>query len=406
MMNISNPQLSLFDVEAEYAKSDGAISNQELYARLASKVGLTSDELRSTREYGDTGATANPFKHRIRWHQQSLKAKGIIEHGGEKGYWKMTKSAKTELTENLGRVSLVAFSTTLGVCIYGLCRPVFRDLDMPITLCVTSPPYPIRRGRAYDTQRTEAQYIDFICESLEPIVENLRAGGNICLNIGNDCFEPRSPARSLYRERLVLALHERLGLHKMDELIWHKTNAPPGPVQYASLTRQQLSATWEPIYWFTNDPMQCTADNRRVLQPHTDRHKDFLVSDQRPIGTYSDGAHRKRAGSYRNITDGKIPRNVLQFPVTCASQRQYKRKARAAGLPAHGAPMPLALAKFLVEWLSDKGDLVVEPFSGSGTTALAAEQLGRPWVATEAMLEYAVGSGLRFSEIDSFKSCL
>jgi hypothetical protein len=46
--------------------------------------------------------------------------------------------------------------------------------------------------------------------------------------ISNDIFIAKSPARSLYRERLVLALHDRLGLWKMDELIWENKSKPQG----------------------------------------------------------------------------------------------------------------------------------------------------------------------------------
>lgn len=227
-------QLTLFDVQAEYARTDQPLSNQQVYERLADKLGLSEETMTRTVAYGQAGSRANPFKRRVRWYQQELKAKGILEHHDIKGMWRMTGNARTELRENLGRVSVVGFSTELGVAIYGLCSPVFKTLDMPITLCLTSPPYLLRQARAYGNPANEQRYIDFICESLEPVVANLRRGGSICLNITNDSFLPRSPARSLYRERLVLALNERLGLWKMDELVWRNPNKPTGPVQWAS----------------------------------------------------------------------------------------------------------------------------------------------------------------------------
>jgi DNA modification methylase len=60
------------------------------------------------------------------------------------------------------------------------------------------------------------------------------------------------------------------------------------------------------------------------------------------------------------------------------------------GLPVHGATMPLALADFLVRYLSEPDDLVVDPFSGWGTTAVAAERNGRRWLTSELMGEYAL----------------
>ena len=58
--------------------------------------------------------------------------------------------------------------------------------------------------------------------------------------------------------------------------------------------------------------------------------------------------------------------------------------------------MPLALAKFLVEWLSRPGDLVVDPMAGTLTTAKAAEITGRRWLASELHLEYLLAGAYRF----------
>lgn len=77
----------------------------------------------------------------------------------------------------------------------------------------------------------------------------LAPGGSICLNLTNDSFVPGSPARSVAKERLVLAMVDRLGLKLMDTLIWHNASKPPGPIQYASKRRVQLNTSYEPIYY-------------------------------------------------------------------------------------------------------------------------------------------------------------
>ena len=76
---------------------------------------------------------------------------------------------------------------------------------------------------------------------------------------------------------------------------------------------------------------------------------------------------------------------------------------RSAGFAVHGASMPFGLADFLVKFLTQPGDLVVEPFSGLGTTAEAAESNGRRWISTEMMYEYAWASGHRFHEAPGFE---
>ena len=149
---------------------------------------------------------------------------------------------------------------------------------------------------------------------------------------------------------------------------------------------------------FCNDPLACFADNRRVLVPHSERHRALIErGGERRRQTSGDGAHRVRPGSYRAATPGAIPRNVQSIRHNCPDQQAMRRAARAAGLPDHGAAMPLALARFLVEWLSRPGDLVVDPMAGTLTTAKAAELTGRRWLATELHLEYLLAGACRFN---------
>jgi site-specific DNA-methyltransferase (cytosine-N4-specific) len=64
--------------------------------------------------------------------------------------------------------------------------------------------------------------------------------------------------------------------------------------------------------------------------------------------------------------------------------------------------MPLKLASTLVQFLTEPDDLVVDPFGGWMTTALAAENNGRRWIATERMAEYAFGAEMRFSDLTQY----
>jgi site-specific DNA-methyltransferase (cytosine-N4-specific) len=109
-----------------------------------------------------------------------------------------------------------------------------------------------------------------------------------------------------------------------------------------------------------------------------------------------------RVGSYGNATEGRIPRNVLSYTHNCPDQRAYKAAARALNLPVHGAAMPLALAKFLVEFLTEPGQLVIDRFAGSQTTAKACELTGRRWLTCENALEYVYGGSTRFETSPGF----
>lgn len=402
-------QLDLFtSVLHAYAQPDGgALLNKDLYRIAAATAGVSDEEVAQAQAFGASESKHNLFARKVRWYQQSLKQAGILERvEGERGFWRLTQPATKDLSRVEPTVSVVGFSTELGIAILGSCESVFARLEAPITLVVTSPPYPLANARKYGNP-PEHLYVDWICKTLEPVVKNLVPGGSICLNVSNDIFMTKSPARSLYLERLVLALHDRLGLELMDRLIWRNKSKPPGPYQYASKARTQLNVEYEPVYWFTNDPQKVKSDNRRVLQAHSERHLALIAAggENRRVLS-SDNAYSIRPGSYGKETAGRIPRNVLEYGHRCASQAAYKRAAQAQGLPVHGAPMPLSLAKFLIEFLSAPNDLVADPFSGSFTTAVAAQQLGRRWLATECVAEYVLGGALRFEKEEGFANHL
>lgn len=397
-------QLSLFSaVKAVYSKAEGTLDNESLYRRVAREAEIPLHVLNDMDPIGETGQKHSKVKREIRWHQQTLKHAGLLRNSGKRGHWELTKEGKSTLRKAQPKASMVAFSTDLGAALWSLSADVFEAIDTPITLCLTSPPYPLAKPRAYGNPSL-AQYIEFIVDSIRPIVANLVDGGSICLNVSNDIFVPGTPARSIYREKLVIALAEELGLWKMDELIWANPCKAPGPVQWASKTRQQLNFTYEPIYWFTNNPEKAISNNRRVLEPHTERHLAFVRSGGNQVErNHSDGAYRTRAGAYSQETPGRIPRNILTYPHRCASQSRYKAAARNAGLPVHGAPYPLALAEFLIRFLSRRGDLVVDPFAGSLTTAEGAENNDRRWLVTDCIYEYVLGGSTRFHDRPSFK---
>ncbi|ARM86280.1 site-specific DNA-methyltransferase [Marinobacter salarius] len=397
-------QLSLFsNVKTVYANSDGPLDNESLYRRVAREAGISLKTVKEKSPIGESGQMHSKFQREVRWHQQTLKTAGLLQHTGQRGRWELTKEGKTSLRKAQPKASMVAFSTDLGTALWSLSADVFNAIDAPVTLCLTSPPYPLAKPRAYGNPSLN-DYIEFIVDSMQPIVANLVDGGSICLNVSNDIFCPGTPARSIYREKLVIALAEELGLWKMDELIWSNPNKCPGPVRWASMTRQQLNVGYEPIYWFSNNPKKAIANNRRVLQPHSEKHLDFVRrGGNRMEKSCSDGAYRTPAGGYSRETEGRIPRNILTYPHNCPAQSKYKAAARSMGLAAHGAPYPLKLALFLIQFLSREGDLVVDPFAGSLTTAEGAEITGRKWLVTDCMLEYVLGGSTRFAHRESFR---
>ncbi|ANN80907.1 DNA methyltransferase (plasmid) [Bordetella flabilis] len=387
--------MNLFAAVAEtYVQAGEPVSQERLYDAVARATGISSEAFEERRPVGQAQSPVSLLKRRVRWYQQTLKHAGVIEPAGQRGLWQLTGKGidGSGLPLIADGAAILGFSTELGIAVISSCEHFFTKISEPIHLIVTSPPYPLAQPRAYGNV-PESRYVDWLCKVLEPVVRNLVQGGSICLNVGNDVFMQRSPARSLYRERLILALHARLGLYKMDEIIWTSPK-PPGPVAWASKKRVQLNTAYEPVYWLTNDPDRVLADNRRVLEPHSEQHSRFVRAGGIKAGAvHSDGAYRKRVGAYSRQTEGRIPKNVLEF-ARCADDRDaaYRRYCAEHGLATHGASMPVRLAQFLIEFLTERGQLVVDCLAGRCKVGLAAERLGRRWICVDRQAEYVLGS--------------
>ena len=375
-----------------YAHSEGGeLSNRELRDRLVRDGVVDEASLRERVQIGKE--RHSPAQIRLRWAQQSLRAQGLLERDkGCRGRWRLTAHGHRKYTEAAPGAVLLACSTSLGIAIWARNEDVFsagRGIDVPLGLMITSPPYPLQKARAYGNP-PEHEYVDFICRALEGVLKNLVDGGSVVLNVTNDAFLAKSPERSIYKYRLVVALHDRLGLHLMDEQPWVNKSKAPGPIQWASLRRVQMNVAYEPCLWFTNNPHAVRADNRRILEPHSKEHLALIArgGENRRMVT-SDGAYRLKPGSFGRPTAGRIPRNVIEAGHRCPGQTLYKRAAGELGLPVHGAPMPESVAERWIRFLTDPADPlpVADIFAGTLTVPAVCERLGIPWVAVDMMAE-------------------
>ncbi len=238
-------QLDLFaHVGGAYAQpTSGRLSNAELYRIVAGRAGVPVEQVNAKSPIGRAATPRSVVQRAIRWHQQSLRALGLIEKvDGQRGVWELTAAGRSKLRKIRDDIGVVGFSTDLGLAVWSNCTRVFSRLDEPVFLALTSPPYPLRQPRAYGNPHAE-EYIDFLCGAIEPIARNLVPGGNVVLSLG-DVFEPHSPAKSTYIEELTIAFRRRLGLHLMNRIVW-QSNKPPGPIQWASLQRMQLNEGYE-----------------------------------------------------------------------------------------------------------------------------------------------------------------
>ena len=402
-MNQTLPSL-LPHVMQAYVQASGPIENDALYAAVAKSAQLSLDLFEEKAPVGKSAAQVNLLKRKIRWHQQSLRAANVITRVQDKrGVWALSEPESKELSRLNEGMSVLGFSTDLGIAIIGSCQNFFSSFDEPLHCIITSPPYPLANPRAYGNV-SEKEFVSWICSTLEPAIKCMADGASLALNISNNIFMPGSPARSTYIERLILELQDRFGLSLMDRLIWENPNKPPGPIQWASKQRVQLGGGFESVIWMSTNPKKVFSNNQRVLQPHSETHKKLIAQGgEKREAVYGDGDFKIRHGSFGKPTAGKIPRNILRHSHNSAQNRAYKAACQKQGIPAHGAMMPYSLARFLVDFLTEEGQCVADTFAGSLTVAQACEDAGRKWVATERVIEYVQGGASRFSKAPGFE---
>jgi DNA modification methylase len=296
--------------------------------------------------------------------------------------WRRGTVAKTRLTP--------AYATRLGKAYHGDALDVLRQLpDASVALAFTSPPFALRRQKAYGNV-TADEYIAWFWPIAEQVHRVLRADGSFVMELGG-AWNPGSGTRSLFPYQLLLRLCTTF--HLAQDFYWYNPSRLPSPAEWVTIRRTRVKEAVTMIWWLskTTEPQ---ADNRRVLQPYSKSMKRLLKDGYKVANRPSQheiGPH------FRRDNGGAIPPNVLTVPNT-RSYDEYLFRCRAAGLPIHPARFPPELPDFFIRFLTQPGEVVLDPFGGSNVTGQVAEALGRKWVSIEINADYVAGSRLRFVE--------
>ena len=155
--------LNLDLIEAIYSDAERELTNDELYTEVQSRLSISDNDFNKKEKFGLAGVPHNKIKHRIRWFQQTLKAMNVIERiSSGRSLWRHCRKNKSGLSEVREGACLVAFSTDLGVAILGNSTMVLPGNTEQVHLCLTSPPYPLRKQRDYAAAfKNDSDYIDF-----------------------------------------------------------------------------------------------------------------------------------------------------------------------------------------------------------------------------------------------------
>jgi len=212
--------------------------------------------------------------------------------------------------------------------------------DNSIHLMITSPPY--NASKEYDKDLSLKEYFQFLENSFRETYRVLVNGGRACINVANLGRKPYIPLSDYISKMMI-----DIGFNMRGEIIWNKA---------ASASPSTAWGSWQ------------SASNPTLR----DIHEYILV--------FSKGDYKRVKGKKENTISKE---DFLEW-----TKSVWNIKAESAKKIKHPAPFPEELPHRLIQLYSFTGDIILDPFMGSGTTALAALKLKRKFVGYEIVTDY------------------
>jgi DNA modification methylase len=229
-------------------------------------------------------------------------------------------------------------------------RNILKDYSYSADLIVTSPPYADARKKHYDSILPD-QFSDWLLSFHDVFWNSLKPEGSLVINIKDKVVNG-------IRHRYVWKSIEKLmdeGWLCIDDYIWHKPNPMPG------YWPSRLRDGWE--YCFHLSKNKSPFMNQKAVEIPVG---DWVSKRLNKLGENDSSRHNSNndSGFGRDISkwvgkDKVLPSNVLSIPLIGKNK-------------GHPAVFPVELPAFFIKLLSKENGLIIDPFAGSGTTAIAA----------------------------------
>ena len=238
--------------------------------------------------------------------------------------------------------------------------------DNSIDLIFTSPPYADNRKKSYRGVPIK-DYVAWFLPRSQHLLRILKPDGSFVLNIKERAVNGE---RQTYVLELILALREQ-GWLWTEEYIWHKKNAYPGKWP------NRFRDAWERCLHFTKSK-RFKMFQEAVMVPmgdwKTSRLRNLSEEDQVRHESNSASGLGRRVANWVG-REKAYPTNVLHLATECSNRN-------------HSATFPKDLPTWFINLLTQEGDVVLDPFIGSGTTALACLETNRRFLGIEQQENY------------------
>lgn len=255
----------------------------------------------------------------------------------------------------------------LDQILHGDCRELLKTLPSAcVDLVITSPPYADQRKSTYGGISPD-NYVEWFLPIAAELFRVLKPSGSFVLNIKEKVVDGQ---RHTYVLELILEMKKQ-GWLWTEEYIWHKRNCYPGKWP------NRFRDAWERCLHFTKEK-NFAMYQESVMVPTGDwaksRLKNLSDTDKRRDNSKVESGFGKKISNWIG-RDMAYPTNVLHFATECGNKN-------------HPATFPLELPSWFTRLFTQPGDVVLDPFVGSGTTAEAARRAGRHYLGIELSADY------------------
>jgi site-specific DNA-methyltransferase (adenine-specific) len=243
----------------------------------------------------------------------------------------------------------------------GDCLALFPQLGAgTIDLIFADPPFNIGYDYdIYDDRRDAAAYLDWTLTWGREVVRVLKPSGTFWLAIGDE-----------YAAELKVLFHRELGLSLRSWVIWYYT--------FGVHCTKKFARSHAHLFYFVRDPKRFTFNDQAVRVPSA-RQLVYFDARANPEGRVPDDTWILRP---QDVPKGFAPEtDTWYIPRVCGT---FKERAGW-----HGCQMPEQLLGRIIRACSNPGEVVLDPFGGSGTTLAVAKKLGRRFLGFELSPEYA-----------------